>query len=75
MPMAPEHTAFCIAAAVICFLIVVAVILIVRHDRKRIRIDPMMAAHGEYPGFSREQLSRFQSAVHDERLPKSGGGR
>lgn len=74
MLLTPDQTII-IAAAFFCFLIVVAVILIVRHDRKRIRIDPMMVAHGEYPGFNREQLERFQSAIHGERLPKTGGGR
>lgn len=63
--------AIVIALAMLCFLIVAAVFLIVGHDRRRVRVDPMMAAHGDYPGFSREQLQRFQSDIHGAR--RTGG--
>lgn len=73
MSVSPEN-AIIVGAATICFILVLLVILLVRRlDRDRVRIDPMQAAHGDYPGFTREQLERFQSDIHGERLHKTGG--
>lgn len=73
MSIAPEDIVI-VAAAVFCILIVGAVFLLVRSgNRGRIRIDVMAAANGDVPGFSREQLARFQSDIHGERLRESRG--
>lgn len=60
-------TLIIIGLATICLLMVLLVIVLVSFiDREQIRIDPHAAAHGDVPGFSREQLSQFRSHIHDD---------
>lgn len=47
-----------IAAMLVLAIIIVAGLI----DRRNIRIDPHAAAHGDVPGFTREQLEQFQRA-------------
>lgn len=44
------------AMAVLATIIIVGLI-----DRRGVRIDPHAAAHGDVPGFTREQLEQFQA--------------
>lgn len=60
---------------VCALLVLLTIVLVGLVDRDRIEIDPYAAAHGDVPGFSREQLSQFQAAVHGESLRKARGGR
>lgn len=47
--------------ATVCALLVLLVIVLVGLvDRDPVDFDPFAAAHGDVPGFSREQLERFQ---------------
>lgn len=48
--------------ATLCALIVLLTIVLVGLvDHDRVDLDPYAAAHGDVPGFSREQLERFQA--------------
>lgn len=49
-------------------MLVLAIIIVVGLiDRRDIRIDPHEAAHGDVPGFTREQLEQFQATRREPR--------
>ena len=58
-------------ATICALLVLLTIVLIGLVDRDRVHVDPYEAAHGDVPGFSREQLQRFQSDIHGGR--KMGG--
>ena len=58
------------ACVTICALLVLLTLVLVGFvDRDRVRIDPHEAAFGDVPGFSREQLLRFQADSQPVYLP------
>lgn len=56
------QTVIIAGCATICMAVVVlTIVLIGLVDRDPVDLDPHAAAHGDVPGFSREQLERFQA--------------
>lgn len=57
----PASVIIACCATVCALLVLLVIVLVGLVDREPVDLDPYAAAHGDVPGFSREQLERFHA--------------